>query len=79
MGKRKEVGSAGRFATRYGKRIRAKVADIERVQKKRHMCPKCNMPYVTRVSSGIWLCKKCGVKFAGPAYYPYAETKKKEE
>jgi large subunit ribosomal protein L37Ae len=78
MGKKKEVGSAGRFATRYGKKIRAKVAEIERVQKKRHLCPRCNMSYVERVSSGIWLCKKCGVKFAGLAYNPYSETKKKE-
>jgi large subunit ribosomal protein L37Ae len=72
VGRKKEVGTAGRFGPRYGKKIRAKVSEIESVQKQRHICPKCNMPYVKRVSSGIWKCKKCGTKFAGLSYYPKA-------
>ena len=77
MGRKKKVGSAGRFGARYGKKVRKIVAEIEKVQKQRHICPKCNMPYVKRVAAGIWECKKCGIKFAGLAYVP-GETKKEE-
>jgi len=77
MGRKKKVGSAGRFGARYGKKVRKIVAEIEKVQKQRHICPKCNMPYVKRVAAGIWECKKCGTKFAGLAYVP-GETKKEE-
>ncbi|MDI6806781.1 MAG: 50S ribosomal protein L37ae [Candidatus Aenigmarchaeota archaeon] len=70
MGKKKIVGTAGRFGVRYGKKVRAKIAEIEAVQKQRHICPKCGMKYVERVSAGIWRCKKCGAKFAGQAYKP---------
>jgi large subunit ribosomal protein L37Ae len=75
----RKVGLAGRFGSRYGKRIREKLKDIESVQKKRHVCPVCKMPYVKRISSGVWKCKKCGAKFAGLAYYPSGESIKKEE
>lgn len=67
------VGTTGRFGSRYGKGVKKKVAAIEKVQRKRHACPQCGMPYVKRVSSGIWKCRKCGAKFAGPAYIPRAE------
>jgi large subunit ribosomal protein L37Ae len=79
MVKKKIVGTAGRYGIRYGKMIRAKVSEIERVQKQKHMCPNCKMPYVDRVSSGIWICKKCGAKFAGLSYYPSGEFVKKKE
>lgn len=74
----KKIGPAGRFGSRYGKRIRAKFSDIEKIQKKRHMCPVCKMKYVKRVSSGVWKCKKCGAKFAGQAYYPSEESTRRE-
>ena len=74
----RKVGTGGRFGTRYGKNIRQKIADIEKIQKQRHLCPNCNMPYVKRVSSGVWKCKKCGTKFASSAYFPKIETLKKE-
>lgn len=79
MGRKRRVGTAGRFGSRYGKRIRDKVAEIEAVQKKRHVCPKCDMPYVKRISTGIWQCKKCGAKFAGGAYIPKTVKEIKEE
>lgn len=66
----KKVGSAGRFGTRYGVTIRQKVAEVEKKQKRKHKCPVCNFLRVKRVSTGIWQCKKCGVKFAGKAYEP---------
>lgn len=70
MAHKKKVGTAGRFGSRYGKKDRAKIAAIEKIQKQKHICPKCNMPYVKRLSSGIYLCGKCGTKFAGGAYFP---------
>jgi len=73
MTRKKKVGSAGRYGSRYGERIRSLVSEAEKVQKSRHPCPKCKMPYVVRVSSGIWKCKKCGTKFAGMAYRPKSE------
>ncbi len=68
MGRTKKVGTAGRFGARYGKKSRQAMADIEKLQKQRHICPRCDMAYVKRVAKGIWECRKCGCKFAGPAY-----------
>ncbi|MFQ6056448.1 MAG: 50S ribosomal protein L37ae [Methanosarcinales archaeon] len=73
MTKKGKGGPAGRYGPRYGKMIRARVSKIEVEQRKRHLCPRCNMPYVKRVSCGIWRCKKCGLKFASLAYYPRKE------
>ena len=73
MAKKKKIGSAGRYGPRYGKRIKRLVSDIEKVQKSRHICPKCKMRYVVRKSAGIWECKKCGTKFAGAAYKPKSD------
>jgi len=70
--------TTGRFGSRYGRGVKKKVAEIEKVQKMRHVCPKCGMLYVKRISTGIWFCKKCGTKFAGAAYVPRAEMIKKE-
>jgi len=76
MGRKKIVGSAGRFGARYGRKQKAKISEIEKIEKQRHLCPRCKMKYVKRESAGIWICKKCGYKFAGLAYYPYIEAVK---
>lgn len=83
----KTMGSAGRFGVRYGKSVRIKIAKIEARQRKKQACIFCN-GRVKRLSKGIWLCKKCGKKFAGHAYYlaneytgmkmPDAESKKEK-
>lgn len=70
--------TTGRFGSRYGKGVKKRVAEIEKVQKQRHICPSCSMRYVKRIGPGIWECKKCGTKFAGAAYVPKAEMIKKE-
>ena len=70
MGRTKKIGSAGRFGVRYGKRIRKRVSDIEKVQKSKHECPFCHKQTVKRASFGIWDCKKCNSRFAGKAYSP---------
>ncbi|MCX6711840.1 MAG: 50S ribosomal protein L37ae [Candidatus Woesearchaeota archaeon] len=69
MSKTKKVGSTGRYGTRYGKTIRTKVLEVEKKQRKKQKCPHCLRFKVKRVAPGIWLCKKCNVKFAGKAYY----------
>jgi large subunit ribosomal protein L37Ae len=73
MAKKKKVGSAGRYGPRYGKRLKRLVSDVEKVKRSRHVCPKCKMRYVRRVTSGVWQCKKCGAKFAGASYKPKSD------
>ena len=76
MGRKKKIGSAGRYGNRYGKKARKAVSEIEKLQKQRHICPSCGMPYAKRVAKGIFICRKCGTKFTGMAYYPKLELKK---
>lgn len=71
MAKRtKKVGSAGRFQARYGVRARSRVREVENLQKKKHLCPKCGKESVKRDGTSIWKCRKCGHTFAGGAYIP---------
>ena len=74
MAKRtKKGGPAGRFQSRYGVRTRTQVRNIEIRQKAKHICPSCGHQKVKRVGTSIWLCNKCGCKFAGGAYQPRTE------
>ena len=66
----KKVGSTGRFGPRYGTRTKKIVRAIEKKQKARQECPYCERKALKRMATGIWLCKKCGTKFAGGAYTP---------
>lgn len=75
----KKLGSAGRFGARYGRKIKKKVAEIERVLHQKHKCPYCARPGVKRVATGIWYCSKCEAKFAGKAYEPGVGTETVEE
>ena len=70
MGRTKKVGIAGRFGSRYGKKIRTNVIAVEKELRKPHPCPECMKKTLKRVSAGIWECKKCGTKIAGKAYRP---------
>ena len=75
MAKRtKKVGPAGRFQARYGVRARTRLRNVELVQKAKHNCPSCGHQRVKRVSTSIWQCGKCGIKFAGGAYIPKTES-----
>jgi len=71
----KKVGSAGRFATRYGVKTRTQIAQIEAKQKAYHPCPRCGAIRVKRLGSGIWKCRRCLCVFAGGAYMPKAAPK----
>ncbi len=68
--KGKVVGSSGRFGCRYGRFIRKRVAETERISRAYHTCPRCEVKAVKREGTGIWACRKCGFKFAGGAYQP---------
>ena len=65
--KTKKIRAAGRFGAGYGK-VRNRLNDVEAKQRKKQTCPFC---YGTakREAKGIWLCVKCGKKFAGGVYY----------
>ncbi len=65
---KKSQGSAGRFGVRYGQSAKKRISDIEAKQKKKQQCIFCN-GRAKRISKGIWLCRKCGKKFAGHAYF----------
>jgi len=65
-----KAGSAGRFGTRYGVKVRKRVRDMERRQNGKHECPSCHHESVKRAGSGIWACRRCDTKFAASAYTP---------
>jgi large subunit ribosomal protein L37Ae len=71
--KTKKVGSTGRFGSRYGVGIRRRVLKVERLQKKKHLCPYCEKVAVSRVSKGIWKCRKCDSTFTGGAFVPQTQ------
>jgi large subunit ribosomal protein L37Ae len=66
----KKVGVAGRYGPRYGVRIRKQVSTVVSAKNKSYECPRCKHVSVRRVSTGIWRCRRCDLKFAGGAYSP---------
>jgi large subunit ribosomal protein L37Ae len=66
--KKKNLGSAKRFGTRYGAPLKAKFAEIEKVQRSLQKCPHCNKMALKRESRGIFKCRSCGAIVAGKAY-----------
>ncbi len=71
MGRTKVVGIAGRFGARYGATLRKRFKEVMEKRYAPHQCPFCGFKgRVKRISTGIWICTKCGVKWAGGAYVP---------
>jgi len=66
----RKIGTAGRFGTRFGVKLRKKISAVEKKLRQAHTCPSCQQKKVKRVAKGIWQCKKCNYKFAGKAYVP---------
>jgi large subunit ribosomal protein L37Ae len=58
------------FSAKYGTTPRRRLFDILSEMRKPHECPRCRFKKVKRLSVGLWLCRKCGYKFAGGAYSP---------
>lgn len=83
MARNKQVSSGKRFGSRYGRRNRDRFAKLEKQARSRYKCPKCAYEKVERESAGIWLCGKCGAKFASKAYtvakFPDLKQKVEEE
>jgi len=65
--KRKKIGSAGRFGAGYG-RVKNKLIAVEAKQRTKQDCPFCK-GRAKRQARSIWLCSKCGKKFAGGTYH----------
>jgi large subunit ribosomal protein L37Ae len=65
--KRKKIGSSGRFGAGYGN-VKKKFSEVEKKQKIKQECPFCG-GRAKRQARGIWLCSKCGKKFAGGVFY----------
>ena len=65
---KKKIETVKRFGTRYGRTLRERLAKVESQQKKSHRCPYCNYERAKQQSTGIFLCTKCGAKFASKAY-----------
>lgn len=70
MGRTYKVGPSGSFGARYGTVARKRYSDVVSVLRAQHECPQCHVSAVKRLSVGIWLCGRCGFKFAGGAYAP---------
>lgn len=69
MSKRtKKVGNTGWMGPRYGIRIRRRVLDIDRARGVSGTCPRCSTTTLDRVASGVFECRRCGVKFASGSY-----------
>lgn len=67
--KLKKTKSAGRFGSRYGKRVRNSLVKIESKQRVKQRCPFCKKLGVKRISKGIWRCTKCNKTFASDTYH----------
>lgn len=74
MAEKKRGGSTKRLGSRYGRRVRHKLDDIETLQKQKYKCPYCRFTKVKRLAAGIWQCGKCNAKFAGKAYTVKTES-----
>ncbi|HLC36346.1 MAG TPA: 50S ribosomal protein L37ae [archaeon] len=70
----KKVKSTGRYGARYGVGIRKRLIKVEEKQKRKHSCPDCGFKKVSRRAAGIFSCRKCGLEFAGGAYFPETLT-----
>src|SRR5213594_2583749 len=66
----RRLGIGGGFGARYGTITRRQHIEILTGLRSKHECPKCKFKTVKRWSVGVWLCRKCGYKFAGGAYTP---------
>ena len=64
----KKVGITGKYATRYGQKLRKQVKAIEILQRVRSICPFCGKKSIRREAVGIWKCRGCRRAIAGGAW-----------
>ncbi len=70
--KRRDVNPAGGLGARYGSTVRKRWVETILSVRESYDCPRCETRNVRRVAAGIWMCRRCGYKFAGQAYTPSA-------
>ena len=75
----KKVGITGRYGPRYGVKVRKQIRDISRHRARAQRCPECQHDAVKRISSGIWYCNHCKLKFAAAAYSTRMRSFRREE
>jgi len=68
-----KLKSASRFGARYSSPLKKIVAEIEEIQKKKQVCPRCGRKSLKRTSYARWECTKCKAVIAGGAYAPQTE------
>jgi ribosomal protein L37AE/L43A len=66
--KKKKIKAAGKFRSGYGVRARKNFNKIEASQRRVQKSPISENSTAKRIAVGIWIDKKSGKKFAGPAY-----------
>ena len=64
----KKVGITGKYATRYGQKLRKQVKSIEILQRVKSICPFCGKMSIRREAAGIWKCRGCRRAIAGGAW-----------
>ena len=62
------VGITGKYATRYGQKLRKQVKAIEILQRTKSICPFCGKKSIKREAAGIWKCRGCRRAIAGGAW-----------
>jgi len=67
---KKKVNPVRGFGARYGGTVRKKYIRVFTVLKRKYRCRNCGSISVFRKSVGVWVCRKCGLTFAGGAYTP---------
>jgi len=66
----KKTRQGGGLGARYGVKARKRYSEVVSEMKRGGVCPQCSSNTVRRESVGIWVCTKCGFRFAGGAYVP---------
>ena len=64
----RKVGITGKYATRYGQKLRKQVKAIEILQRVKSICPFCGKKSIKRQAAGIWRCRGCRRAIAGGAW-----------
>jgi large subunit ribosomal protein L37Ae len=75
----KKVGRMGKFGARYGLSVKKQIKSIEIRKSARYHCPRCSKENLKRISTGIWQCRSCDLKFAGGAFTPQTPKMKMSE
>ena len=74
-----KAGVTGKYGARYGVKIRKQIKSVTRHRTHPLRCPECQADAVKRLSSGIWHCKHCDLKFAASAYSTRVRSYTREE